>query len=312
MKILLFVIVAVLIGVQLFYLSTVDIRDLSASKQPIEQARLEQLTDESDPETVISDESASASPYKDDPEASAVEASAAVENQASLDFSSSTQKFTPTTEGEMSDELFEQSKAEQIAVESLVRIYDSNQDLVGSGVVTSIDEQSFEVVSAFHVLSEQNDLQIEFFHLSATKTIEPYRSGAPVELIRSDEATDLIQFRVPSIILPVRSAAVGKLDSPESLLTEGWVIDGTGPSKPKPIWVTDIQQEKAKRSEASSVVEYWRIAMASKPGMSGSGLFSEDGILVGIASGVSGQDGYYCARRPLIEFLSGPPVDDPS
>ena len=115
---------------------------------------------------------------------------------------------------------------------------------------------------------------------------------------------DLALVHVKSVIVPLNTASLADLASTNSMPElSGWAVFCDGKLDPVSTKISRAEKTTARRSKESESIEYWKIAKESVRGASGSGLFDDQGQLVGIASGNSRGFAYYCHANGIAKFL---------
>ncbi len=199
-----------------------------------------------------------------------------------------------------------------------VRILDADHNAIGLGVALEhFGEDKFQVLTASHLLPADGELYVE-------RRLASDRGGmsgtlyslGPVIVIANDPDRDLALLEILSSLRPARQAvladaaddyytadddaAAAKPDTRSLAHAVAW---GGEDDQPRVVDVTIAGQKRAARADKPGPVEYWLVEQASEQGMSGGGLFSPRGQLLGIASGNSGGAAYFVHRCEVAEFL---------
>jgi hypothetical protein len=117
-------------------------------------------------------------------------------------------------------------------------------------------------------------------------------------------AMDLALVRVQSVIVPVYTASLAELGTPKTPADfSGWAVYCDGAGAPTSNKVSKAEKTTARRTKDAELIDYWKIERESVRGASGSGLFDDQGQLVGIASGNSRGFACYCHANLIAKFL---------
>lgn len=171
-------------------------------------------------------------------------------------------------------------------------------DSEGSGVVVRRRSTSFDVLTADHVIGDGTDLTVEMAS-SIPDTSEGAglsRTGMPkidfrrversVSVLHRDPMIDLAMLRVHTpIAAPGTDVQLTSKPSADFVGETGLVCDATGVHGLEIQAILIASFDRVRRNPDTAPVGFLILTVASKPGMSGSGLFDRGGGLIGIASG---------------------------
>ncbi len=190
------------------------------------------------------------------------------------------------------------------ASQSTVRFDRKDGSLLGCGVIVSTSIHGFDVLTANHLFAETELFSITTFDRDSVEGAFYTRTYDSVRVMKRSAAMDLALVRVQSVIVPGYTASLAELGTPKTPAEfSGWAVycDGAG----APTWnkVSKAEKTTARRTKDSEMIDYWKIERESVRGASGSGLFDDQGQLVGIASGNSRGFAYYCHANGIAKFL---------
>lgn len=167
---------------------------------------------------------------------------------------------------------------------------------VGSGVVWSVEEDVLVIATAAHVITDNSPVFVQF------------EQGEPLEtqLRKVSDQVDLAFVEIP--LLELDNRGIGWQVAKQ----EKDVCDRLEPGQP--LWIMGSVEEAADRVYAGSVIQPWIYLedfgnymllghAYAVPGVSGGGVFTQDGILVGILCG--GNDDDQTAVLPWSVMVAG-------
>ena len=190
------------------------------------------------------------------------------------------------------------------ASQSTVRFDRKDGSLLGCGVIVSTSIDGFDVLTANHLFAETELFSITTFGRDSVEGAFSTRSHDSVRVIKRSAAMDLALVRVRSVIVPVYTASLAELGKPEALPDfSGWAVYCEGAGAPTSNKVSRAEKTTARRTKDAELIDYWKIEPESIHGASGSGLFDDQGQLVGIASGNSRGFAYYSHANGIAKFL---------
>ena len=190
------------------------------------------------------------------------------------------------------------------ASQSTVRFDRKDGSLLGCGVIVSTSIHGFDVLTANHLFAENELFSITTFDRDSVEGAFSTRSHDSVQVIKRSVAMDLALVRVRSVIVPVYTASLAELGKPEALPDfSGWAVYCEGAGAPTSNKVSRAEKTTARRTKDAELTDYWKIERESIHGASGSGLFDDQGQLVGIASGNSRGFAYYSHANGIAKFL---------
>jgi len=190
------------------------------------------------------------------------------------------------------------------ASQSTVRFDRKDGSLLGCGVIVSTSIHGFDVLTANHLFSENELFSITTFDRDSVEGAFSTRSHDSAQVIKRSAAMDLALVRVRSVIVPVYTASLAEPGKPEALPDfSGWVVYCEGAGAPTSNKVSRAEKTTARRTKDAELTDYWKIERESIHGASGSGLFDDQGQLVGIASGNSRGFAYYSHANGIAKFL---------
>lgn len=188
---------------------------------------------------------------------------------------------------------------------AMVRILRSDRTYVGGGIVFSIQEQSFFVLTAAHVIDGYADadsrrlLEIPI-ELPSGKRLS--RRYLDYKVVAKDSASDIAVLEVRSGVPPAGSLPIAEVEERPEEPRKAMTADWSDPKNKKMV-ATSVKPIVVSRKGASRKVGYWKKPGASAPGVSGSPLISAEGAVIGIASGNSGDDAYYSDLLEIQQLL---------
>ena len=190
------------------------------------------------------------------------------------------------------------------ASQSTVRFDRKDGSLLGCGVIVSTSIHGFDVLTANHLFAENELFSITTFDRDSVEGAFSTRSHDSAQVIKRSAAMDLALVRVRSVIVPVYTASLAELGKPEALPDfSGWAVYCEGAGAPTSNKVSRAEKTTARRTKDAELTDYWKIERESIHGASGSGLFDDQGQLVGIASGNSRGFAYYSHANGIAKFL---------
>lgn len=190
------------------------------------------------------------------------------------------------------------------ASQSTVRFDRKDGSLLGCGVIVSTSIHGFDVLTANHLFAETELFSITTFDRNSVEGAFSTRSHDSVRVIKRSDAMDLALVRVRSVIVPVYTASLAELGKPKAQPDfSGWAVYCEGAAVPTSNKVSRAEKTTARRTKDAELIDYWKIERESIRGASGSGLFDDQGQLVGIASGNSRGFAYYSHANGIAKFL---------
>ncbi|WP_404308826.1 S1 family peptidase [Neorhodopirellula lusitana] len=190
----------------------------------------------------------------------------------------------------------------------------------GTGVIVKVHADGFDVLTASHVVEGRSNVKVELMPPmndasgSGSRGLEalPTSLTAPilnsVEVLGRDTVKDLALLHVHWPVAGSRTLTSVPLDSTPQTNWSGrevWLGDLDAGSDTRAMSATVTKLTRARRDESTAAVEYLVLDKVSHPGMSGGGVFSSEGQLVGIVSG-NGDGHMHCvAPSELDAFLVG-------
>jgi len=190
------------------------------------------------------------------------------------------------------------------ASQSTVRFDRKDGSLLGCGVIVSTSTHGFDVLTANHLFAETELFSITTFNRDSVEGAFSTRRNDSVQVIKRSAAMDLALVRVRSVVVPVCTASLAEPGKPEALPDfSGWVVYCEGAGAPTSNKVSRAEKTTARRTKDAELTDYWKIERESIHGASGSGLFDDQGQLVGIASGNSRGFAYYSHANGIAKFL---------
>jgi len=230
------------------------------------------------------------------------------------------------------------AEAPRVVQASAVRISNSQGRFLGCGVVIAQRAQEFDVLTAAHIVSAEPRLVVQCFAPGKDGAVGPLVKHGNLKVRIQDPRADLAVLEVRSGIPPAGvvgrhvgdAMATQKLGEPGQIHSEqneqklnelgegaatespaaviaapfvAWAVEWTQVEALQMRKVQVVRRQVARRTLGTQPVSFWVLAEPSRSGMSGGGLFSESGELVGVASGNSGQHAYYTDDLEMGEFL---------
>lgn len=190
------------------------------------------------------------------------------------------------------------------ASQSTVRFDRKDGSLLGCGVIVSTSIHGFDVLTANHLFAETELFSVTTFDRDSVEGAFSTRSHDSVQVIKRSAAMDLALVRVRSVIVPVYTASLAELGKPKALPDfSGWAVYCEGAGAPTSKKVSRAEKTTARRTKDAELIDYWKIEPESIHGASGSGLFDDQGQLVGIASGNSRGFAYFVHANGIAKFL---------
>ena len=190
------------------------------------------------------------------------------------------------------------------ASQSTVRFDRKDGSLLGCGVIVSTSNHGFDVLTANHLFAETEQFSITTFDRDSVEGAFSKRSYDSVRVMKRSVAMDLALVRVQSVIVPVYAASLAELGTPKTPADfSGWAVYCEGAGAPTSNKVSKAEKTTARRTKDAELIDYWKIERESVRGASGSGLFDDQGQLVGIASGNSRGFACYCHANLIAKFL---------
>jgi hypothetical protein len=128
--------------------------------------------------------------------------------------------------------------------------------------------------------------------------------------MRRDPVLDVAYIRVTATDAIVETLPLATpLHETSSQKVAAWKLNfaKTGELEVEPVRVGPRQI--ARRSATNAPVSYWKLDRALVAGLSGSALISPQGALLGLASGNSEEQGYYCDEQELAKFFARAGLD---
>lgn len=205
----------------------------------------------------------------------------------------------------------DQSPVVQRAKAAAVRLCSPQGQFLGCGVIVAHTAREFHVLTAEHIVRAAPQLVLQRLTPARDGSLGPRIEHRQIEVLRADPRTDLALLRVPTgipvageLTLPTPDDRPGpKLKSAEPPFA-AWVVDWNRGDALEVRPTQVLRRHIARRDTASQAVSYWELSTASQPGMSGGGLISDSGHLLGIASGNSQQHAYYTDETEIAKFLA--------
>lgn len=188
------------------------------------------------------------------------------------------------------------------AVAATVEVVDRARGIAGSGVVIGVAGPLVYVLTANHLVSNAETLEIHVLdnRSSDRKTII---LSCP-EVIAASAETDLALLRIQSLrwrpsALHVCSPNLAPRDAGFSVLVTAW----TDEEKPT-FRVAEVEcRRQVRKSPGSDPVWVWQVSAAQERGASGGAMVGPEGCLLGIASGVNDGKGYFADTECIQRFL---------
>jgi S1-C subfamily serine protease len=191
---------------------------------------------------------------------------------------------------------------QEAAVTATVRITGLGRSKEGSGVLIRRQGPYAYVLTAAHVVGKERFVEVATF--SAKSYPKPAKTYRGAEVLARDPRSDLAVLRVaareapPGVLsLAPKSAAPRGKDFPA--LATG--CDPSGAPTPEVEVVKAARMVRKPGEEGKALC--WETATGQAGGRSGGPLLDRQGRLIGIASGVSGGQGYYVHLDEIHAFL---------
>lgn len=192
---------------------------------------------------------------------------------------------------------------QQRAVAATVRIVNRGEKVEGSGVVVGRAGKGFYILTAAHLVSRTDGLEISTF--TSDSYPRPAKVYQKAEIAaRTCDMRDLALVRIAT-----EDPLPGQLRlCPSRLLPRNEQFDalsaGCGAAGAPLCLVEHVQRSRLiRRKETMKPARFWEVKRGQMPGRSGGPLLDRDGNLLGIASGVNGGKGYYCHATEIYRWL---------
>jgi S1-C subfamily serine protease len=194
-------------------------------------------------------------------------------------------------------------EVQRAAVCATVRITNSAENLVGTGIILGRKGPAVFVLTAFHVVAGANRLEVATFSPSTYPVpARRYRSVKVIAFAEDTRDLALLRFVTEDPLpgsLPLCPARVVPEKAGFKALTVG-CADGAAPS----CAVDEVTDNKKVRRESSpKAAFFWEVARSQDEGRSGGPLVDKSGRLIGVCSGNSKEKSYYCHPDEVRAFL---------
>ena len=199
----------------------------------------------------------------------------------------------------------------QATVASAVRISTPDGRLLGCGVIVSQGEREFDVLTADHIVRDAAQWIIQCHSPGKNGQLGQVFQHRNVQVVAQDARADLARLRVKSgipvagvitLTTPEQGRQLDELTSQKRL--SAWVVEWTTADQLKTRQVHVLRRHLARRTPQAEPVSFWELSEPSVSGMSGGALVSDNGLLLGIASGNSGQHAFYTDEREIAQFMA--------
>ena len=189
------------------------------------------------------------------------------------------------------------------ALAATVRIVNSARNTTGSGVVVAVRPPFVYALTANHLVKSSNGVEVQTFTQESYP--EPARIYKSASVTARSEEADLAVLRFSSSdfvppAISLATAAGGEDKTSFAALTVG--CDGEAAPTCLANHVTG--KLRIKRSGGAGATTVWQVQDPSTSGRSGGPLVNEDGVILGLASGVSEGKGYFCHIDEIYRLLN--------
>jgi serine protease Do len=172
-------------------------------------------------------------------------------------------------------------------------------------VIVGVSPTGFDVITANHVLPSAEFTQMVWQEVATPGQGPRERITRSFQIMEQDPATDLAYVRVSlanhlARPLPLAPTARKSAAPPD----QAWIVQVADAGRLELSQVQGVVRQAARRSPDAPAVSYWRLNSPSTKGMSGGPLFDGQGRVIGIASGNSHQQAFYCDDRELTRFFT--------
>jgi hypothetical protein len=198
----------------------------------------------------------------------------------------------------------ELSKADQVkTVTATVRVLNPTKKTVGAGVVISKIGTVAYVLTAAHLADGADSLDVKIYsNESYPKPLHVYLA-VPVVARRTENNQDLALLRIAGYAGGPPGLKICPLQAAPKQQVPAACAAGCGDANAPTLHLAPIHATVlAARAGAPIKARFWCSKRAPAPGESGGPLVDEQGRLLGICSGASGAQGFYCHLEDIHAF----------
>jgi len=188
------------------------------------------------------------------------------------------------------------------AIAATVRVVNHTQKVQGSGVIIGSTGPFVYVLTARHLLADDDRLEIHTFSWESYPHIA--RTSQTASIVAGSDESDLCLLRVElrdhSVAsLPICPAQWLPHDAPFAAITVGCSHGNAPTCVDSTVARSSIVQKHAE----ATPTRMWELSQPSVEGRSGGPLLSLRGYVLGIGSGASDSQAYYCHLEAIHTFL---------